>query len=59
MLDPDRAGKIRENLGRDEKRIDWTLRAYQPAFIADRLWKEHPRPSRSCSPSSRPSAAPG
>jgi flagellar motor switch protein FliG len=43
MLDPDRAGKIRENLGRDEKRIDWTLRAYQPAFIADRLWKEHPQ----------------
>jgi flagellar motor switch protein FliG len=42
-LSPDRAGRILENLGRDEKRIDWTLRAYQPFFIADRISGEHPQ----------------
>ncbi len=42
-LDPERASKILENLGRDEKRIDWTLRAYQPGFIADRIRDEHPQ----------------
>ncbi len=42
-LDTQRASKILENLGRDEKRIDWTLRAYQPAFIADRIDAEHPQ----------------
>ena len=40
-LTPDRADRILENLGRDEKRIDWTLRSYQPAFIADRIQHEH------------------
>lgn len=42
-LSPDRADRILENLGRDEKRIDWTLRAYQPFFIADRISGEHPQ----------------
>jgi len=42
-LDPERASKIRENLGRDERRIDWTLRSYQPGFIADRIQAEHPQ----------------
>ncbi len=42
-LDPDRAKRVLENLGRDAKRIDWTLRSYQPAFIADRLGEEHPQ----------------
>lgn len=42
-LDPDRARTILEDLGREEKRIDWTLRAYQPAFIADRIAGEHPQ----------------
>jgi len=42
-LDPKRASKILENLGSDEKRIDWTLRPYQPGFIADRIREEHPQ----------------
>ena len=42
-LDPERAKTILADLGRDEKRIDWTLRAYQPAFIADRIASEHPQ----------------
>ncbi|MEM7409197.1 MAG: flagellar motor switch protein FliG [Myxococcota bacterium] len=40
-LGDDRANKILEHLGRDEKRIDWTLRSYQPGFIAERLQFEH------------------
>ncbi len=43
ILEPERATKIRENLGADEKRIDWTLRAYRPTFIADRIEPEHPQ----------------
>lgn len=43
VLDQERASRILEHLGRDEKRIDWTLRSYQPAFIADRLVAEHPQ----------------
>lgn len=39
----DRASRILENLGRDEKRIDWTLRSYQPNFIADRIKDEYPQ----------------
>ncbi len=42
-LQPERASKILEHLGRDEKRIDWTLRSHQPSFIADRLVDEHPQ----------------
>jgi len=42
-LDAGRADSIIASLGRDELRIDWTLRAYQPAFIADRLRGEHPQ----------------
>jgi flagellar motor switch protein FliG len=42
-LDETRGRKILENLGRDEKRIDWTLRSYQPEFIAERIASEHPQ----------------
>ena len=42
-LTADRADRMRENLGRDERRIDWTLRSYQPSFIADRIELEHPQ----------------
>ncbi len=41
--DDSRARKILENLGRDEKRIDWTLRAYEEAYIAERVGEEHPQ----------------
>ncbi len=42
-LDDGRARGILEKLGRDEKRIDWTLRAYQPAFVAEQIAGEHPQ----------------
>jgi flagellar motor switch protein FliG len=41
--DPSRASKLLENLGRDELRIDWTLRAYDESYIAERLSEEHPQ----------------
>jgi len=42
-IDADRASRLMEKLGRDEKRIDWTLRDYSPEFIADQLGNEHPQ----------------
>ena len=42
-LEPERARTILEDLGRDEKRVDWTLRAYQPGFVAERIASEHPQ----------------
>jgi len=42
-LEEDRAKGIFEKLGRDEKRIDWTLRPYEPAFIAEVIAAEHPQ----------------
>ena len=42
-IDDDRASRLMEKLGRDEKRIDWTLRDYTPEFIADQLSSEHPQ----------------
>lgn len=39
----DRASRLREKLGRDEKRIDWTLRDYSPEFVAEQLGQEHPQ----------------
>ncbi len=42
-LQPERAKTILEDLGREEKRVDWTLRAYQPAFIGERIAAEHPQ----------------
>ena len=42
-IDDDRANRLMEKLGRDEKRIDWTLRDYTPEFIADQLSAEHPQ----------------
>lgn len=42
-LDPGRSQKILEKLGRDEKRVDWTLRAFEPPYIAEVLSGEHPQ----------------
>jgi len=42
-LDEQRAQAMLEKLGRDEQRIDWTLRSYHPHFIADRIRDEHPQ----------------
>jgi len=42
-IDPARAERLKEKLGRDEKRIDWSLREYSPDFIADQLAVEHPQ----------------
>lgn len=42
-IDEGRASRLMEKLGRDEKRIDWTLRDYEPAFIAQQLENEHPQ----------------
>ncbi len=42
-IEDDRANRLMEKLGRDEKRIDWTLRDYTPEFIADQLSSEHPQ----------------
>ena len=41
--DEGRASKLLENLGRDEKRIDWTLLAFEESYIAERLGEEHPQ----------------
>ncbi|MCG8589713.1 MAG: flagellar motor switch protein FliG [Proteobacteria bacterium] len=42
-LEPDRAEQIVEKLGRDERRVDWTLRNYTPEFIAAAIADEHPQ----------------
>ncbi len=42
-IDPARAERLKEKLGRDEKRIDWSLREYSPEFIAGQLVLEHPQ----------------
>lgn len=42
-LESSRAAQILEKLGRDEKRVDWTLRAYQPVFVAETIADEHPQ----------------
>lgn len=42
-IDEGRADRLMEKLGRDEKRIDWTLRDYAPEFIAEQLASEHPQ----------------
>jgi flagellar motor switch protein FliG len=42
-LDDARSGPLVERLGREERRIDWTLRAYEPVFVADTLADEHPQ----------------
>ncbi len=42
-LEEGRSKKILEKLGRDEKRIDWTLRAFEPPYIAEVLSGEHPQ----------------
>ncbi len=42
-LDPSRTARVLERLGREEKRIEWVLRAYSPAFIAETLENEHPQ----------------
>lgn len=42
-IDPARAERLKEKLGRDEKRIDWSLREYGPDFVAGQLALEHPQ----------------
>lgn len=42
-IDPARADRLKEKLGRDEKRIEWSLREYAPDFIAEQLALEHPQ----------------
>lgn len=42
-IEDNRASRLMEKLGRDEKRIDWTLREYTPEFIAEQLSTEHPQ----------------
>ncbi|MFT4572751.1 MAG: flagellar motor switch protein FliG, partial [Candidatus Binatia bacterium] len=42
-LEGERARRLKEKLGRDEKRIDWTLRGYSADFIADAIQEEHPQ----------------
>lgn len=42
-LEGERARRLKEKLGRDEKRIDWTLRGYSAGFIADAIKEEHPQ----------------
>ncbi len=42
-LQGERATQIFEKLNRDEKRIDWTLRPFEPEFIAETLEAEHPQ----------------
>jgi flagellar motor switch protein FliG len=41
--DESRAHKLLENLGRDELRIDWTLRSFEESYIAARIGEEHPQ----------------
>ena len=43
VLEEGRATAILERLGQDEKRIEWTLRAYAPGFVAETLSEEHPQ----------------
>ncbi|MFQ5417869.1 MAG: flagellar motor switch protein FliG, partial [Myxococcota bacterium] len=43
VLESDRADRILERLGRDERRIEWTLRGYSPAFIAETISSQHPQ----------------
>ncbi|MBY0401834.1 flagellar motor switch protein FliG [Myxococcota bacterium] len=42
-VDSERGLRLKEKLGRDEKRIDWSLREYSPDFIANQLALEHPQ----------------
>ncbi len=42
-LEAGRASRLMEKLGRDEKRVDWTLREYSPSFIAETIEQEHPQ----------------
>lgn len=42
-LEPGRSRQILEKLGRDEMRVDWTMRAFEPAYIAQQIDGEHPQ----------------
>jgi len=42
-VDDARATEILEKLGRDEIKIDWTLRVFQPVFVAETIADEHPQ----------------
>ena len=43
VLETARADRILERLGREERRIEWTLRGYSPEFVAEMLGDEHPQ----------------
>jgi len=43
VLDSGRADRILERLGREERRIEWTLRGYSAEFVAETLVAEHPQ----------------
>lgn len=42
-FDAERAKYVLEKLGRDQKRIDWTLRGFESEFVAHTLADEHPQ----------------
>lgn len=42
-LGDERALRILDRLGEEERRIEWTLRAYAPDFIAETISAEHPQ----------------
>lgn len=42
-LTDDRAKRVLEHLGEEDKRIEWTLLPFSPKFIADTLSGEHPQ----------------
>ncbi len=42
-LEEERSRQLLTRFGRDEKRIDWTLRAFEPRYIAETLVNEHPQ----------------
>jgi len=42
-LDPERAARVCRGIGRDETRIDRTLAAFAPGFVARTLAAEHPQ----------------
>jgi flagellar motor switch protein FliG len=43
VLEPARAGRVLERLGRAERGIEWTLRGYTAEFVAETLAGEHPQ----------------
>ncbi len=42
-LGSERADRVLDRLGEEERRVEWTLRAYSPDFIAETISTEHPQ----------------